>query len=116
MHSVASVRLAWLDTTAATPTNPLGVCQVLASILKKPGVRKKPYLVRGRDEALTAARHITTDSLAPIFLTSAVTGAGAAAARMRAPQSANAHHRACALLCALQPAGYPVHAPTGSCP
>lgn len=49
--------------------------QNLASILKKPGVRKKPYLVRGRDEVITAARNITTDSLAPIFLTSAVTGA-----------------------------------------
>jgi hypothetical protein len=48
--------------------------QTLASILKKPGVRKKPYLVRGRDEVITAARNITTDSLAPIFLTSAVTG------------------------------------------
>jgi hypothetical protein len=48
--------------------------QNLASILKKPGVRKKPYLVRGRDEVITAARNITTDSLAPIFLTSAVTG------------------------------------------
>jgi hypothetical protein len=50
--------------------------QNLASILKKPGVRKKPYLVRGRDEVITAARNITTDSLAPIFLTSAVTGQG----------------------------------------
>jgi GTPase len=49
--------------------------QSLASILKKPGVRKKPYLVRGHDEVLTAARNITSDSLAPIFLTSAVTGA-----------------------------------------
>jgi len=48
--------------------------QSLASILKKPGVRKKPYLVRGPGEVLTAARNITTDSLAPIFLTSAVTG------------------------------------------
>lgn len=50
--------------------------QTLASILKKPGVRKKPYLVRGHDEVITAARNITTDSLAPIFLTSAVTGRG----------------------------------------
>lgn len=50
--------------------------QSLASILKKPGVRKKPYLVRGHDEVLTAARNITSDSLAPIFLTSAVTGKG----------------------------------------
>jgi hypothetical protein len=38
-------------------------------------VRKKPYLVHGHDEVLTAARNITSDSLAPIFLTSAVTGA-----------------------------------------
>eukprot|EP00879_Flechtneria_rotunda_P004973 GHRR01005249.1.p1 GENE.GHRR01005249.1~~GHRR01005249.1.p1 ORF type:complete len:692 (+),score=252.35 GHRR01005249.1:378-2453(+) len=56
--------------------------QSLASILKKPGVRKKPYLVRGHDEVLTAARNITTDSLAPIFLTSAVTGKGLDLVRM----------------------------------
>lgn len=56
--------------------------QTLASILKKPGVRKKPYLVRGRDEVITAARNITTDSLAPIFLTSAVTGKGLDLVRM----------------------------------
>jgi hypothetical protein len=55
---------------AHTPTN----TQNLATILKRPGVRKKPYLVRGRDEVVVAARNITSDSLAPIFLTSAVTG------------------------------------------
>jgi hypothetical protein len=63
-------------TSHLPPPNRLSLLlQSLASILKKPGVRKKPYLVRGHDEVLTAARNITSDSLAPIFLTSAVTGA-----------------------------------------
>lgn len=48
--------------------------QSLASILKKPGVRKKPFLVRCVDDVLLCARNMNTDSLAPIFLTSAVTG------------------------------------------
>jgi GTPase len=46
----------------------------LTSILKRPGVRKKPFLVRSVDDVLLCARNIHTDSLAPIFLTSAVTG------------------------------------------
>lgn len=32
-------------------------------------------MVRTRDDVLTCARHIHTDALAPIFLTSSVTGA-----------------------------------------
>jgi hypothetical protein len=48
----------------------------LQQILKKPGVRKRPFLVRGRDDVLTCARHMHADSLAPIFLTSSVTGQG----------------------------------------
>lgn len=48
--------------------------QNLTSILKKPGVRKKPFLVRSVDDVLLCARNINSDSLAPIFLTSAVTG------------------------------------------
>ncbi|KAK9862034.1 hypothetical protein WJX84_006471 [Apatococcus fuscideae] len=48
----------------------------LNTILRKPGVKKKPFMVRSRDDVLTCARHMHTDSLAPIFLTSSVTGAG----------------------------------------
>ncbi|KAK9810446.1 hypothetical protein WJX72_010850 [[Myrmecia] bisecta] len=54
----------------------------LHTILKKPGVKKKPFMVRTRDDVLTCARHIHTDSLAPIFLTSSVTGAGLDLVRM----------------------------------
>lgn len=50
--------------------------QNLMSILKKPGVKKKPFLVRNTDDVLLCARNMHTDSLAPIFLTSAVTGKG----------------------------------------
>ncbi|KAG2455073.1 hypothetical protein HYH02_000895 [Chlamydomonas schloesseri] len=50
--------------------------QNLASILKKPGVKKKPFLVRNQEDVLLCARNMNTDSLAPIFLTSAVTGKG----------------------------------------
>lgn len=48
----------------------------LHAILKKPGVKKKPFMVRNRDDVLTCARHMHTDSLAPVFLTSSVTGEG----------------------------------------
>ncbi|GAX75720.1 hypothetical protein CEUSTIGMA_g3163.t1 [Chlamydomonas eustigma] len=50
--------------------------QSLMVILKKPGVKKKPFLVRNVDDVLLCARNMNTDSLAPIFLTSAVTGKG----------------------------------------
>ncbi|MEW5309068.1 MAG: hypothetical protein WDW38_000979 [Sanguina aurantia] len=49
---------------------------VLTSMLKKPGVRKKPFLVRSVDDVLLCARNMNADALAPIFLTSAVTGKG----------------------------------------
>lgn len=49
--------------------------QALTSILKKPGVRKKPFLVRSVDDVLTCARVMRTDAIAPVFLTSSVTGA-----------------------------------------
>lgn len=48
----------------------------LQAILKKPGVKKKPFMVRNKDDVLTCARHMHTDSLAPVFLTSSVTGEG----------------------------------------
>ncbi|KAI7839256.1 hypothetical protein COHA_006954 [Chlorella ohadii] len=50
--------------------------QTLSGLLKKPGVRKRPFLVRNADDVLTCARHMHADSLAPIFLTSSVTGQG----------------------------------------
>lgn len=56
--------------------------QTLASILKKPGVKKKPFLVRSEEDVLLCARNMNTDSLAPIFLTSAVTGKGLDLVRM----------------------------------
>ncbi|KAL6758071.1 GTP binding protein [Haematococcus lacustris] len=56
--------------------------QTLTSILKKPGVRKKPFLVRSVDDVLLCARNMNTDSLAPVFLTSAVTGRGLDLVRM----------------------------------
>eukprot|EP01025_Chloroclados_australasicus_P011729 TRINITY_DN1518_c0_g1_i3.p2 TRINITY_DN1518_c0_g1~~TRINITY_DN1518_c0_g1_i3.p2 ORF type:complete len:351 (-),score=33.85 TRINITY_DN1518_c0_g1_i3:149-1201(-) len=48
----------------------------LNNILKKPGVKKRPFLVRNPDDVFTCARNMSTESLAPIFLTSAVTGRG----------------------------------------
>lgn len=56
--------------------------QNLFSILKKPGVKKKPFLVRTLDDVLLCARNMNTDSLAPIVLTSAVTGMGLDLVRM----------------------------------
>ena len=46
----------------------------LQLILRKPGVKKRPFMVRTRADVLTCARHIDSDALAPIFLTSSVTG------------------------------------------
>jgi GTPase len=48
----------------------------LQSILKKPGVKKRPFVIRNRDDVVTCARHMHSDALAPIFLTSCVTGEG----------------------------------------
>lgn len=48
----------------------------LQQLLKRPGVKKRPFLVRNRDDVLTCTRHFHADALAPIFQTSAVTGQG----------------------------------------
>ena len=48
----------------------------LQAILKKPGVKKKPFIVRSIADVVTCARNMHTDALAPIFLTSSVTGEG----------------------------------------
>lgn len=50
--------------------------KTLQTILKKPGVKKKPFLIKSRDDVITCARYMHSDSLAPIFMTSAVTGEG----------------------------------------
>mmetsp|Transcript_28049 Transcript_28049/g.75778 ORF Transcript_28049/g.75778 Transcript_28049/m.75778 type:complete len:612 (-) Transcript_28049:155-1990(-) len=50
--------------------------QALTAILRKPGVKKKPFLVRSMDDVLLCARNMHTDSLAPVFLSSSVTGKG----------------------------------------
>lgn len=50
--------------------------QTLSGILKKPGVKKRPITVRNVADVLLCARNIHADSLAPIFLTSSVTGEG----------------------------------------
>jgi GTPase len=69
----------------------------LHAILKKPGVKKKPFMVRTADDVLTCARHMHTDSLAPVFLTSSVTGQGLNLVRMfynLLPQRVKWHDRA----------------------
>ncbi len=48
----------------------------LASILKKPGVRKRPFLVRTEADVFSAAANMAAGSLAPIFLVSSVDGRG----------------------------------------
>lgn len=48
----------------------------LQAILKKPGVKKIPIVVRTQDDVLTCARNIASDTIAPVFLTSSVTGEG----------------------------------------
>ncbi|CAD7702796.1 unnamed protein product [Ostreobium quekettii] len=56
--------------------------QSLTTILRKPGVKKKPIIVRSEADVLLCAKNIMADSLAPIFLTSAVTGEGLDLVRM----------------------------------
>eukprot|EP00873_Tetraselmis_striata_P001174 jgi/Tetstr1/421438/TSEL_012387.t1 len=48
----------------------------LSTLLKKNGVKKRPFVVHNVADALTCAKNIQSASLAPIFLTSAVTGRG----------------------------------------
>lgn len=54
----------------------------LQNILKKPGVKKRPFVVRSIEDVITCAQHMHADSLAPIFLTSSVTGQGLDLIRM----------------------------------
>jgi len=48
----------------------------LSALMKKPGVKKRPFVVHSIADALTCAKNIESANLAPIFLTSAVTGKG----------------------------------------
>ena len=54
----------------------------LQTILKKPGVKKRPFVVRSTDDVITCAKHVRSGALAPIFLTSSVTGQGLDLVRM----------------------------------
>ena len=48
----------------------------LQTILKKPGVKKRPFIVKTKDDVVTCARNMLSNNLAPIFLSSSVTGEG----------------------------------------
>jgi len=48
----------------------------LTAVLKKPGVRKRPFIVRTLDDVYSAASNMATDTIAPIFLVSSVDGRG----------------------------------------
>eukprot|EP01062_Namystynia_karyoxenos_P006215 TRINITY_DN1216_c0_g3_i2.p1 TRINITY_DN1216_c0_g3~~TRINITY_DN1216_c0_g3_i2.p1 ORF type:complete len:667 (+),score=239.48 TRINITY_DN1216_c0_g3_i2:127-2127(+) len=50
--------------------------QEVQKILKMPGVRKLPYMVRSEDDAIICAKNIREDRVAPIFQVSNVTGMG----------------------------------------
>ena len=54
----------------------------LQATLKKPGVRKRPLMIKTEDDVLVAARSIAADAVAPIFLISAVDGRGLALLRL----------------------------------
>jgi len=58
------------------PSTPTPTPQSLATILRRPGVKKKPFLIRSVDDCLLASRLMAGEALAPIFLTSSVTGQG----------------------------------------
>ena len=48
----------------------------LCTVLKKPGVRKRPFIVRTEADVYSAAANMASDSIAPIFLVSSVDGRG----------------------------------------
>lgn len=64
----------------ATPAHVLqATLGSLAALLRRPGVRRRPFRVRSRADALAAARGMAShaaDALAPVFLSSCVTGEG----------------------------------------
>lgn len=69
----------------------------LQLILRKPGVKKRPFMVRSEADVLTCARHIDSDALAPIFMTSSVTGENLELLRLffsLLPQRTNWHQAA----------------------
>ena len=48
----------------------------LAAVLKKPAVRKRPFIVRTEADVFSAAYNMASDTIAPIFLVSSVDGRG----------------------------------------
>jgi GTPase len=48
----------------------------LCTVLKKPGVRKRPFIVRTETDVFAAAANMAADAIAPIFLVSSVDGRG----------------------------------------
>eukprot|EP01065_Artemidia_motanka_P012444 TRINITY_DN1683_c2_g4_i1.p1 TRINITY_DN1683_c2_g4~~TRINITY_DN1683_c2_g4_i1.p1 ORF type:complete len:668 (+),score=232.48 TRINITY_DN1683_c2_g4_i1:99-2006(+) len=48
----------------------------VTKILKMPGVRKLPYIVRSEDDAIICAKNVREDRVAPVFQVSNVTGQG----------------------------------------
>jgi GTPase len=43
-------------------------------ILKLPGVRKLPYMIKNEDDVITCSKNVVSDRISPIFLVSHVTG------------------------------------------
>lgn len=54
----------------------------LSATLRKPGVRKRPLLIKSDDDVFTAAANMASDAVTPIFLLSAVDGRGLARLRL----------------------------------
>jgi GTPase len=48
----------------------------LVAVLKRPGVRKRPFIVRTDADVFSAAYNMASDTIAPIFLVSCVDGRG----------------------------------------
>ena len=58
------------------PYNVKNTLSDVERVLKLPGVNKIPFIVDTQEDAVLAARHISSGRIAPIFLASNVTGAG----------------------------------------
>jgi GTPase len=68
-YVVTKIDMAPAEVTKATLAD-------LSAVLKKPGVRKRPFIVRTNDDVFAAAANIASDTMAPIFLVSSVDGRG----------------------------------------
>src|SRR5579875_320279 len=58
------------------PYNVKNTLSDVERVLKLPGVNKIPFTVHTQEDAVLAARHISSGRVAPVFLVSNVTGAG----------------------------------------